>query len=91
MDVFIVVVEPLTVRSPSIVTFPLAFIVDACIVLALTVPVVVKLLLPSDTPDTFPVVISLLLINISPKVEVPPTLSAVVRLSDVADTSPFSP
>ena len=90
-DVLIVVVVPLTVKSPSIVKLPEALMLVASTVAAFIVPVVVRLLSLSEIPAAFWVVISLLVIAISPNVDTPPTLSWLADVIEVADISPFAP
>ena len=90
-DVLIVVVVPFTVKSPSTVKLPVAFIVVASNVPVLMVPDVVRLLSESDTPEALLVVIAFPVISISPSNDFPPTLNVVVDSKDVPLTSPDDP
>ena len=89
--VLIVVVVPFTVKSPSIVTLPVALIVVASKVPVSTVPDVVRLLLESDIPEALVVVIALPVISISPSNDFPATLSVVVDSNDLAFICPSAP
>ena len=89
--VLIVVVVPFTVKSPSIVTLPVALIVVASKVPVSTVPDVVRLLSESDIPAALEVIITLPVTSISPSNDCPATLSVVVDSNDFAFTCPSAP